>query len=138
MRISLLGALLFLTIPASGAELKFDWGEFREGQSPTNFRSAVMGKGKPGEWKIVLEDEAPLMPALSTNAPQVTHHAVLAQPSQGPTDEHFPMFIYEDESLGDFTLTTRVKTVKGEVEQMAGIAFRLQDEKNYYVVRASS
>jgi hypothetical protein len=28
--------------------------------------------------------------------------------------------------------------VSGAIEQMAGIAFRIQDEKNYYVVRASS
>jgi hypothetical protein len=48
------------------------------------------------------------------------------------------MLIFEGETFTDFTLTTRFKTVAGVVEQMAGIAFRLLDEKNYYVVRASS
>ena len=48
------------------------------------------------------------------------------------------MLIFEGETFGDFTLTTRFKTVAGAVEQMAGIAFRIQDEKNYYVARASS
>ena len=33
---------------------------------------------------------------------------------------------------------TRFKTVDGVIEQMAGMAFRVQDEKNFYVVRASS
>jgi hypothetical protein len=63
---------------------------------------------------------------------------VLAQLAQDPTDEHFPLLIFQDESFDDFTLTTRVKTLKGVMEQMAGIAFRIQDETNYYVVRASS
>src|SRR5207249_7336173 len=49
-----------------------------------------------------------------------------------------PLLIFEGETFGDFALTTRFKTVSGSVEQMAGIAFRVKDEKNYYVVRASS
>jgi hypothetical protein len=139
MRICLPGAwLLLLTLPVAGAELNLSWGEYLAGQSPTNFRSSLMGKGKPGEWKIVLDEEAPLLPPLSPNAPKVTKRAVLAQLGQDPADEHFPMLVYQGETFGDFTLTTRFKTVKGAVEQMAGIAFRLQDETNYYVVRASS
>jgi hypothetical protein len=58
--------------------------------------------------------------------------------AQDPTDEHFPLLIYEAEKFGDFKLTTRFKTVRGVIEQMAGIAFRIQNESNYYVVRASS
>jgi hypothetical protein len=46
--------------------------------------------------------------------------------------------ILDDEMYGDFNLTVQVKTVSGAVERMAGIAFRLQDEKNFYVVRLSS
>jgi len=67
-----------------------------------------------------------------------TRHQVLAQLSRDATDEHFPLLIFEGETFGDFTLATRLKTVDGTVEQMAGIAFRIQDEKNYYVARASS
>ena len=68
----------------------------------------------------------------------VARKAVLAQLAQDPTDEHFPLLIYEGDTVGDFTLTTRFKTVRGVVEQMAGIAFRIQNETNLYVVRASS
>ena len=64
--------------------------------------------------------------------------SVLAQLARDGTDEHFPLLVFDDETFGDFTLTTRFKIVSGTVEQMAGIAFRLQDEKNYYYVRASS
>jgi hypothetical protein len=79
-----------------------------------------------------------LLPTLTPGARAVAKKAVLAQLAQDPTDEHFPMLIYEGETVGDFKLTTRFKTVKGVVDQMAGIAFRIQNETNYYVVRASS
>ena len=48
------------------------------------------------------------------------------------------MLIYNGETFGDFTVTTRFKNVRGTVEQMAGIAFRFQNPSNYYVLRASS
>src|SRR5258708_18791563 len=63
---------------------------------------------------------------------------VVAQLARDRTDEHFPLLIYEDEAFGDFTLTTRFKIVDGAAEQMAGIAFRTQDERNYYYIRASA
>jgi Domain of Unknown Function (DUF1080) len=37
----------------------------------------------------------------------------------------------------DFTLKTKFKIVDGVTEQMAGIAFHIQDEKNFFVARAS-
>ena len=85
-----------------------------------------------------MDEVPPLLQPLNPEAPAVAKKAVLAQLAQDPTDEHFPLLIYEGETIGDFTLTTRFKTVKGVVEQMAGIAFRIQNETNYYVVRASS
>src|ERR1044071_2721353 len=58
--------------------------------------------------------------------------------NQDPMDERFPMLVCDRETFGDFTLTTRFKLAGGKTEQMAGIAFRIQDEKNYYVIRASA
>lgn len=131
--------LFLLAVPAMAAERKFDFSEFRQNETPPGFRSAVTGKGKPGDWKVILEDVPPLLAPLTPQAPSsVTKHAVLAQLAQDPTDEHFPLLIYDEEKFGDFTLTTRFKTVSGVMEQMAGIAFRIQNETNYYVVRASS
>ena len=131
-------ALLLIALSSRGAEHRFDFSEMREGGTNQGFRSAVMGRGKPGDWKIILDDVPPLLPPLTPNPKGNTKQAVLAQLAQDPTDEHFPMFIYEDEVYGDFTLTTRFKMMKGLMEQMAGIAFRAQNESNYYVVRASS
>jgi hypothetical protein len=132
---------LFAALAAPAAELKFDFGASPEGQMPPGFRSAVTGQGKPGEWKTILVDVPPLLEPLSPkpdNAPSTTKRAVLAQVSEDTTDEHFPLLIYESDTFGDFTFTTRFKTVSGKAEQMAGIAFRIQDETNYYVLRASS
>jgi hypothetical protein len=130
--------LLLITLPALAAEKKFDFGETREGQTPTNFTSTVTGKGKPGQWHVLLDDDTPAFPPLSPQAQVVTKKPVLAQLSQDRTDDHYPLFIYQDDTYGDFTLTTRFKIVAGSSEQMAGVAFRIQDEKNYYYVRASA
>ena len=124
--------------PLRAAECYFDFSGARLNEPPPGFRSAVSGEGKPGDWKVI-EDEArpsPVEPGVKSSV--TASHPVLAQLSRDKTDEHFPMLIFEGETFGDFTLTTRFKTVDGAVEQMAGVAFRIQDEQNYYVARASS
>jgi len=130
--------LLLATLSGPAAERIFDFGAWAENQTPPGFRSAVSGKGKPGDWKMILEEVAPLLTPINPAAPNVTKRRVLAQLAQDPTDEHFPLLIYENETFSDFTLTTSFKTVRGALEQMAGIAFRIQNESNYYVLRASS
>ena len=138
MRNKFLWALALLAWPAVAAEHKFDFAQAQENQPPPGFRSVVTGAGQPGDWRVIMDDVPPLLPPLSPKAPAVAKQAVLAQLAQDPTDEHFPLLIYEGEAIDDFTLTTRFKTVRGVVEQMAGIAFRVQNPTNYYVVRASS
>jgi hypothetical protein len=123
---------------AVAAERVFDFTVMAVNQPPPGFRSAVGGEGKPGDWRMILDEVPPLLAPLSSNAPVVTKRAVLAQLAPDKTDEHFPLLIFDGEVYTDFTFTTRFKTVGGEVEQMAGVVFRLQDEKNFYVVRASS
>jgi hypothetical protein len=130
-------AWLFCAAAACAAERKFDFGQFAENQTPTNFRAAITGKGSPGDWKVLFAEVPPIVPLLSPKAPVVTKRAVLAQLSQSRDESRAPLCIFEGDSFNDFTLTTRFKVISGEVEQMAGIAFRLQDEKNYYYVRAN-
>ncbi len=138
MRIWVSWASLCLCLPAFAAERKFNFTETGENETPKGFRSTVTGRGKPGDWKVILDEVAPTLAPLNANTHLITKHAVLAQLAQDPTDEHFPLLVYEDEKFGDFTLSTRFKTVRGVIEQMAGIAFRILNESNYYVVRASS
>ena len=138
MRHFVLCLLLALVAPAFSAEIKFDFSDLPDDSSPTNFHSAVAGDGKPGDWKIHLDEVPPLLAPLTDKAPVVAKRAVLAQTSQDATDEHFPLFIYDGETFRDFKLATRFKIVSGAVEQMAGVVFRFQNASNFYVFRASA
>lgn len=131
--------LIALTaLPLSAAELKFDFGRMPVGKQPPGFRSVVSGEGSPGDWKIIMVDFPPTMMPVSSNTPNIFRRPVLAQVAEDPTDEHSPMLVYEGETFTDFKLTTRFKMVSGNKERMAGIAFRMADEKNFYYIRASS
>lgn len=131
-------ALLLATgVPAFAAQLAFDFNNVKLGETPPGFRGTVVGEGQPGRW-VVVEDEVPSsIGNVTANAP-VPKRPVLAQLSRDITDEHYPVLVYTNEVFGDFTFTTRLKCVGGAVEQMAGIVFRWQDEKNFYYVRASA
>src|SRR5437879_4660757 len=102
---------------ALGAELRFDFGDFKENQTPAGFRSAVTGQGKRGDSKGILDEVRRRLGPLTTTPPPatvggvVTERPVLAQLSQGPTDEHCPRLVYTSENCGDCTLTTRVQIV---------------------------
>jgi len=137
-RVGCLLGLLALSRPAAGADLQLDFSQAPLGGSPEGFRSTVSGTGKPGTWRIVedkpLGDDAIALPDSSV----IQRRQALAQLDRQEIEEHFPLLIYEGVTFTDFKLTTRIRTVEGSMEQMAGIAFRIQDEKNYYVVRASS
>ncbi len=123
---------------AAAAERVFDFRTMTENQPPPGLRSTVAGEGRPGDWRVILDEVPPTLAPLTADAPVVTKQAVLAQLAQDPTDEHFPLLIDEGDVFTDFTLTTRFKIVRGTAEEMAGVAFRLQDEKNFYVIRASA
>jgi hypothetical protein len=120
-----------------GAEIVLDFRQDKLNETPRGFRSTLAGGGQPGEWKIVQDEvPSPMAPVLPT-ASNRSKRNVLAQLSRDRTDERFPMLLYEGEIFGDFKLTTQFKLVDGAVEQMAGVAFRIQDERNYYYIRAS-
>jgi hypothetical protein len=141
MSVSLIRVCLLVCLAVcagNAAERKLTFGEYPLNQPPPGYRSTVTGTGQPGDWRIILDEVPPLLAPLTPQALSVSKKAVLAQLAQDATDEHFPLLIYNDEAFGDFTFTTRLKTVRGVMEQMAGIAFRIQNETNFYVVRASS
>lgn len=131
------GLLLLLALSAPGAELVFNLGAVASDQFPAGFTNVVAGKGGPGTWKIILDEMPTAFAPLTDKAPVVSRKAVLAQTSMDVADEHFPMLVYTRETFDDFTLTTKFKLVEGVAEQMAGLVFRWQDERNFYVMRAS-
>jgi hypothetical protein len=130
--------LLLLAGRVPAADLQLDFSRAHLGDVPPGFRSAVSGDGKPGTWKIVEDSSIDAAASLPAGTTVVVRHQALAQLDRQNIEEHFPLLVYEGASFTDFKLTTRIKTVEGTMEQMAGIAFRIQDDKNYYVVRVSS
>jgi hypothetical protein len=121
-----------------GAELKFDFSQGNEGELPAGFRAVLAGRGKPGDWRLVTDDVAPALPAFTPNAPVSYKRLVLGQVSRDPTDERFPLLVYDKDTFANFTFSARFKIVGGAIEQMAGLVFRYQNESNYYYLRASA
>jgi hypothetical protein len=75
---------------------------------------------------------------LNPNLPTTAPKNVVAQLSWGAADAHFPMLILGTNTYYDFTFSTHFKIMDGLTEQSAGVAFRVQDERNYYFVRADA
>lgn len=139
MRLIVIGLTLGLSgLLASAAEKVFDFGSLPDGALPPGWRAAVTGEGGPSRWAVIQDEVPSEFERFTELAPNVNRRPVLAQLSGDRTDERFPLLIYEEEEFGDFTLTTKFKAAAGETEQMAGIAFRIVDEKNYHVIRASA
>ncbi len=132
------GLLGGLWVQLQAAEKTFDLTAVPPGGVPAGWRSARAGEGPLGRWEVVLDALPDLATPAAPGAAHGLQRPVLAQLSTDDTDERFPLLIYEEEVFRDFTLRLRFKTVAGRREQMAGVAFRLQDEKNFYVVRASA
>jgi hypothetical protein len=130
MRYFLFWAAALLALPVVAVDRVLKFSDSPVDQEPSGFRSLVIGAGKPGDWKVVREDDSG---ASGTNQAST----VLAQTARDPQGNHFPVLIFDKESYGDFRLSTRFKIVGGAMEQAAGIVFRFQNESNFYLVGAS-
>jgi hypothetical protein len=124
-------------LSAVGAEKKFDFSEAPTNQPPPGCSNLVAGQGKPGDWRVILDDVPQNPSPFSTNG-AMAKKSVVAQLARDTTDEHYPMLVLGNENYDNFTFRTRFKLVDGQVEQMAGVAFHIQDEKNFCVARASA
>ena len=95
-------------------------------ESPVAFQPMLTGKGGPVAWSVIDDPTAPAGPK------------VLAQTSKDRTDNRFPLAVFDQLVLQDLDVAVRFKPVAGEVDRAAGIAVRLADRDNYYVVRANA
>jgi hypothetical protein len=82
----------------------------------------VLSEPRFGGWAVRSEADAPT----ATNA--------LCQTGMG----EFPTIALSDAVLGDLAMSTQFKPVSGMVDQAAGLIFRIQDEGNYYILRANA
>lgn len=124
---------------AAGAEIVFDWSQYKPGRCPPGFASLVTGAGKPAAWTVYEEIVPPtLAPLTSMAGSNVAKQSVLAVQSPDLDGNHCPLLLYTNEVFYDFTLTTRFKIAGGVMDPEAGVVFRAQDQSNYYVLRAST
>jgi hypothetical protein len=138
MRYLVFLGLLCLNWLAAGAELKFSFGDLGTDGSLTNFHAELFGNGGPVAWKLLAGEAPSAFGSLADpTKPMTGGGSVLAQTSQDPTDERFPMFVYDGEKFRNFRFSTQFKLVSGAAEQMAGLVFRFQNTSNFYVVRVS-
>jgi hypothetical protein len=100
-------------------------GHAQPGQLPEGFRVARTGQGAPAAWSVV-------------NDTSVATGRVLAQTSTDQADYRFPLAIYDAILAKDVEVTVRFKAVAGRIDRAGGIALRLADADNYYVLRANA
>jgi hypothetical protein len=124
MRIALLLAIAACMAGLARAGV-VDLSSARVGGPPDRFESARTGSGPAGTW-VVLQDRA------------VPSGRVIAQTSGDASPDRFPLAIYTGATARDFEASVRFRSVDGRVDQAAGIALRLRNAGNYYVVRADA
>ena len=124
-RLPVLLVMALLLGPARGLAESITFAGAEIGQTPKGFEPALTGKGSPGRWEVVANATA-------------DGGKALAQVSTDPTVYRFPLLIHMQTVPADLEATIRFKAVSGKVDQAAGLAVRLIDRNNYYVVRANA
>jgi hypothetical protein len=105
---------------------RIDFESAAVGALPAGVTTALTGSGGPVKWAIVEDASAPAGPK------------VLAQTSADRTDYRFPLAIFAEPLAADVSVTVKFKAAAGEIDRAGGIAVRLADKDNYYVVRANA
>src|SRR5450830_74897 len=95
------------------------------GAAPADFDFELTGQGRPGQWVVTSDASA-------------TGGRAIEQSSADRTDYRFPLAIYKPFSAKNVDVSVRFKAVAGSVDRSGGIALRLVDPNNYYVVRANA
>jgi hypothetical protein len=95
------------------------------GAPPPEFDFARTGQGANGRRTVV-------------NDATAAGGRTIEQSSTDTTDYRFPLAIYRPVSAQNLDVMLRFKAVAGRVDRAGGIALRLLDADNYYVVRANA
>lgn len=127
-----------LAFAATAAERQFNLQAPKAGSLPEGWKAELAGKGIPGDWQVVEVEVPSILDPLSRQAPRLNRKPALTQSVPSNEDERFPMLIHTAERFGDFTFSTRLRIEGGDLEQIAGLVFRHQDSKNFYVARISA
>jgi len=100
-------------------------GKMDVGKAPADFEFGRTGQGGTGQWVV-------------THDASATGGYAIEQTNTDPTGYRFPLAIFKLVSAKNIDVSLRFKAVAGHVDQAGGIALRLTDPDNYYVVRANA
>ena len=95
------------------------------GAPPADFQFARTGQGSESQWTVVTD-------------PTSFSGRVIEQTSTDRTDYRFPLAIFNSIVAKNVDVSISFKSVSGRVDQAGGIALRVLDVDNYYVVRANA
>jgi hypothetical protein len=109
--------------PASGSP---DLSRYTAGPLPSEWQTGWRtGTGALGSWSVV-EDR-------SANGGKA-----IEQSNADATDYRFPLAVFQSLLATDVDASVRFKAVSGKGDRAGGLAVRLLDADNYYVVRANA
>jgi Domain of Unknown Function (DUF1080) len=111
------------TVVIHGVTRTVDFSADAVGQPPRGFQFGHTAKiGAPGTWVVQADG----------------NNKYLAQTNADSTGSRFPVAVLTDVNAADVDLSVRFKPVSGKVDRAAGLAWRFQNEDNYYIVRANA
>lgn len=126
----LAAAFASIAIPRAGRAVATpgapDFAGYAPGPLPPDFLTIWRtGQGAPGTWTVVEDLTA-------------SGGKAIEQSNADPTDYRFPLAVYEPLPAQNVEASVRFKAVAGKEDRAGGLAVRLIDADNYYVVRANA
>jgi hypothetical protein len=132
-QIACLGAALILLLvgcSSAQAAVRYQAGDGSPPGSPLSWgfdseptdAISMVGSIFSGTWEVRGEGDAPSQPNALCQTGTVT----------------FPALSLGDWVFSDVVVTSRFKPISGREDQAAGLLFRIQDQDNYYILRANA
>lgn len=116
--------LLFPVLALGAGAVNFD--SDAPGSAPRGWSVAMARKAGAPKWEVLVDRTAP------------SKSNVLAQTSNDPTGDRYPLCIYDESNLRDGEVSVAFKPVSGRVDQGAGLVWRYKDPNTYYIARANA
>jgi hypothetical protein len=110
-------------LAADSIVLSSDWNQ--PGEQADRCAPRLTGGGKPPKWAIIETDGK----------------WGVAETTRDATDHRFPLCVIDGATyadLADLDVSVRIRPMSGSVDQAGGLAVRVKDARNYYVVRANA
>jgi glycosyl hydrolase family 59 (putative galactocerebrosidase) len=111
-------------VAAQNASTTIDFVQNGIGVPPADFEFWRTERGSPGDWAVVRDTTA-------------SAGAAIEQSSRDVAENRYPLAIYKPVSLKDVEISASIKVISGAAPT-AGIAVRLMNPGNYYVVAANA